>query len=394
MKMFIWTRTLDHLQFHTWNAVQARLDQQITFILTEPENIWRKRQGWQLPDLGNLHVITMKDKGWWDQSVDILRQNPDAIHVFWGFWSERRLFPLIVYSAHRGIRTAVLNEHYSTSPVGYMEEENILVAQAKVILRPLLYRLAALLLRLASNKKTGICILPISLEAQKQYLTAGFDKNALFPFGYFVPRMPTVNNTAGKSDQIRLVFVGALLKRKGLDIAVNALQKLNKNGIVATLDVYGAGDPASFISENEVGVTYRGIIPTEKAQTFIAQYDALLLPSRHDGWGVVVNEALLQGIPVIVSDRVGAKCLVEAGNAGLIFKSEDVADLVKKISLLITDASLLEKFQVNAAKIGDEILPETGARYFLDMLSYYFNKMGSRPCAVWNGNPLCEKSGA
>lgn len=393
MKMFIWTRTLDHLQLHTWRAVQAGLDQQITYVLTEPENLGRKRQGWQPVDLRDLDVITMKDQGWWRQSTELLRQNPEAIHVFWGFWSERRLFPLIVYAVHHGIRTAVLNEHYSTSPVGYMEEENLFIAKAKVILRPALYRLAAFALRLASNNKRGICIFPISLEAQKQYITAGFDKNALFPFGYFVPGMQTIKSRNGKPQHIRLVFVGALLKRKGLDLAVSALRKLNQNGVLASLDVYGSGDPARFIPEDCSAVTYKGIIPTEKAQSVIAQYDALVLPSRHDGWGVVVNEALLQGIPVIVSDQVGAKCLVEAGQTGLVFKSEDVYDLVEKIRWLTEGSSLWEKFQVNALKIGREILPETGARYFLDALSYYFNKDGSRPCAVWNNDPLCNRSG-
>lgn len=393
MKMFIWTRSLDHLQLHTWRAVQARLTQQITFVLTEPENLARKQQGWPPVDLSNLAVITMKDKGWWVQSTDILRQNPDAFHVFWGFWSERRFFPLIVYAVNCGIKTAVLNEHYSVSPAGYMGEENFFIAQLKVILRPFLYRLAALILRYSSRGKNGVCLFPISLEAQKQYIRAGFDKNALFPFAIFVPKIAVTSGKEKGSDYIRLIFVGALRKIKGLDIAIDALKKLNQNGLRASLDIYGSGDPARFIPTDCAAVTYKGMIPIEEAQAVITQYDALILPSRHDGWGAVVNEALLQGIPVIVSDRVGAKCLVESGDTGLIFRSEDVSDLVEKIGLLIKDSSLLEKFRVNAMKIGDEILPETGARYFLDVLSYYFDQVGSRPCAVWNNDPLCNKMG-
>ena len=92
-----------------------------------------------------------------------------------------------------------------------------------------------------------------------------------------------------RTKHLRLIFVGALLKRKGLDVAVNAIHILNQQGIKVTLDVYGSGDPRSFIPKDLDNVTYKGVIATEKAQGVIAQYDALLLPSRHDGWGVVVN---------------------------------------------------------------------------------------------------------
>ena len=139
MKIFLWIRNFDHLQIHTWGAVQKNIDEKITYILTEPENRGRRQQGWQPLDLSTLDVVPMKDRGWWRQSIYILREYSEAVHVFWGFWSERRLFPLIVYSAKLGIKTVVLCEHYSISPVGYLTEENPYKSRAKVFLRPILY---------------------------------------------------------------------------------------------------------------------------------------------------------------------------------------------------------------------------------------------------------------
>jgi len=388
MKIFLWIRNFDHLQVHTWRAVQKELDEQIAYVLTGPENPGRTQQGWKPVDLSALDVIIMKNNGWWNQSVGILRQYPDAIHVFWGFWSDRRLFPVIIYSANRGIKTVVLNEHYSTSPVGYLVEENLFKARVKVFLRPFLYILAALILKFASNNKKQVCIFPISLQAQEQYLKAGFDKNTLFPFGYFVPKIKVTKNISGKLKHLRLVFVAALLKRKGLDVAINALRILNQYEIKVTLDVYGSGDPQLFIPRDFDAVTYKGIIPTEKAQGIISGYDALLLPSRHDGWGVVVNEAILQSVPAIVSDRVGAKCLLESSGAGLVFENEIAADLAEKIKMLIDEPLLLNKLRANALNVSSEILPEKGARYFLDALSYYFYKTGSRPTAIWCNEPF------
>jgi len=383
MKLFIWTRTLDHLQLHTWNAVQALLGDRISYILVEPENHGRKQQGWQAADISDLDVILMKKQGWWQQSRAILSRNPGAIHVFWGFWSERRLFPLIVYAVHRGIPTVVLNEHYSTSPVGYLREENPFVARLKVFLRPFLYRGAASLLKLAACGGRRACVFSLSPQAYDQYVRAGFDKETLFPFGYFVPKMSVPVHQPEQADHLRLVFVAALLKRKGLDIAIRAVQRLNRDGIQATLDVYGSGDPAEFMPPTSETVAYKGVIPTEQAQSVIAHYDALILPSRHDGWGVVVNESLLQGVPVIVSDSVGAKCLVEFNGAGLVFENENVEDLVERLAEIRESPGLMEAMCLNAGAIGKYILPEAAARYFLDALRFYFHGLGPRPQAIW-----------
>lgn len=383
MKLVIWERTLDHLQLHTWRAVQAILDQQITYVLTEPENKGRKLQGWPVIDLSAMDVIVMKRKGWWRQSVDIIRQNSDAIHLFLGFWNDRRLFPLIIYAVNRAIKTAVLAEAYATSPVGYFQEEKTFLAKGKVILRPFLYRSVASILKFVSFKKKQACIFVISLLTQEQFIKDGFDKNILFPFGYFVPKMTASKIKDKKANHLRLIFVGALIKRKGLDIAIKSLQKINQNGIKTTLDVYGSGDPIVFIPKDSDAITYKGIIPIEKAQAVIAQYDALILPSRHDGWGVVVNEALLQGIPVIVSDHVGAKCLIEPNGAGLIFESENVDDLANQLIRLLETPSLIDNIYAKAETIYKYILPEVAAQYFIDALAYYFYDVGSRPQALW-----------
>jgi glycosyltransferase involved in cell wall biosynthesis len=78
-------------------------------------------------------------------------------------------------------------------------------------------------------------------------------------------------------------------------------------------------------------------------QSEISKYysiaDIFVLPSNFDTWGLVVNEAMNFGLPVIVSDRCGcAKGLVK-GN-GFIFKAGDVNDLKEKLETLINDSDL------------------------------------------------------
>ena len=59
----------------------------------------------------------------------------------------------------------------------------------------------------------------------------------------------------------------------------------------------------------------------------LSEFDLLVLPSRYDGWGVVVNEALMCGVPVVVSSACGAKELIKDGVNGYIFESGNLQSL-------------------------------------------------------------------
>jgi glycosyltransferase involved in cell wall biosynthesis len=69
--------------------------------------------------------------------------------------------------------------------------------------------------------------------------------------------------------------------------------------------------------------------------------DVFVLPSRFEPWGLVVNEVMNAGRPVIVSDRVGsAPDLVEDGNNGFIYPSGDVSALAARLSQVLESPSL------------------------------------------------------
>ena len=74
----------------------------------------------------------------------------------------------------------------------------------------------------------------------------------------------------------------------------------------------------------------------------------LILPSSYEPWGLVVNEALSAGIPVIVSDKVGAAFdLVELPKTGFVFNSEKTQELINAMETMISNNNLYKEFADN-----------------------------------------------
>jgi len=321
MKIVSWQSVLTDHQSHTLRALQEVAGETVFIISGVKELKERQAQGWTAPDASGLHVHYLPSSGWWRDGVSILRENSDAIHLFNGLWGDRRFFFLLLEAQRRGIKTGLVTEPYSDVATGYLNEEFALKSHVKVILRPWLYRLAGFLVA-----KRLCAVFAISEKAVQQFLRIGVKKERMFPFGYFVP--PMKNDRREPLEQargLRLVFIGALIKRKGIQPLLEAMKSCHEQEVDVSLDVYGPGDESMLAGT--VGVRYRGVIPFGEAQRVIAGYDLLVLPSLYDGWGVVVNEALLQGVPVLVSDQVGAGILVKKSGAGAVVTAGDAVAL-------------------------------------------------------------------
>lgn len=92
-----------------------------------------------------------------------------------------------------------------------------------------------------------------------------------------------------------------------------------------------------YVCNNSVkNVYFLGFKNQSELPEFYSMADILVLPSVHEPWGLVVNEAMCFGLPVIVSDKVGAsRDLVKDGVNGYIFKNKDVDMLSNYIKMLL-----------------------------------------------------------
>jgi len=383
MKIVSWQYLLSDHQVFTWREMQKR-GHMVQFVLGKTKDDNRSQQGWSESNLESLTTNPLPLQGWWKTGQEIILKNQDAIHIFSGFWADKRFIFLILFALGKGIKTMLMNESYTEVQTGYLKKENGFKSAIKVQMRPLFYKTAILMCKLAS-KNNPIRVLSISQLAEKQFSKAGVQKNNIFPWGYFIPKNEFIKGNVTKSKSLNLIYLGNLLPIKGLDLAINAIEEINQLGVepIIKLDVYGYGDPSEWIPSTSSGICHKGVIPFGHTQEVLAKYDYLILPSRYDGWGVVVNEALLQGVPVILSDKVGAKTLIDNKGGGVIFKSEDKEDLIRILNRLITEPNKQKEYAKQAALIAPKLLPSEAAIYLEEILDYTFQKTGQRPIPNW-----------
>lgn len=191
-------------------------------------------------------------------------------------------------------------------------------------------------------------ILTVSELARQTYLEAGVPAGKVHavPLGADLslfrpdgpeeaPRSPDASFT--------FLFAGASIHRKGFDLLLEAFGRVAAAVPDARLRVVGPRGDAAHLLERSAALPIEAVGPTDQRE-LAAEFrraDCLVLPSRNDSYAMVVTEALAAGLPVIVSEMVGAKDLVSEGKNGWIVPAGDAAPLTERMLACARDREAL-----------------------------------------------------
>ena len=231
-------------------------------------------------------------------------------------------------------------------------------------------------------------------EHIRQYLlTLGVDEKKIFCAPHAVDN-DCFNKDVSREDKknIRtelgadgkvLLYVGRLESCKGLEYLVAAVAGLGRPDVV--LVFIGRGSQREILEkvcgELSVPCKFLDFVPNERLYRYYAAADVFILPSVttadfKEPWGLVINEAMNQGCPIIATDAVGAAAggLVQDGRNGFIAPEKDSLALQEAIRKLIADEPLRLRMSADSRERIKAWTPENMAQGFLDAVEYVAGK--------------------
>ncbi len=119
----------------------------------------------------------------------------------------------------------------------------------------------------------------------------------------------------GWTDRFVVAYVGRLSAEKNLPVVVQAADRLADGGIPISVAFAGSGplegDLRRLGGTSRARLDLLGFVEGDRLAQVYAAADAFVLASASESWGLVVNEAMEYALPVVVSDRVGARHLID-----------------------------------------------------------------------------------
>ncbi len=152
-----------------------------------------------------------------------------------------------------------------------------------------------------------------------------------------------------KNKPLRVLFAGSMSQRKGLGDLFAAFRLLNTNRV--ELIVMGSLQASMNFYKNEFNYfTYEAGRQHEKVLELMRSCDVLCLPSIVEGRALVMQEAMSQGLPVIITPNTGGEDLIIEGETGFLVPIRSADLIAEKISLLLDRRELVFEMGLMARK--------------------------------------------
>ncbi|WP_269526992.1 glycosyltransferase family 4 protein [Coraliomargarita parva] len=237
---------------------------------------------------------------------EVPESSADHVHIFTGFLTHRN-----VWSAYRR-----LPKDAPCRCLAYAEAPECI--GFKGLLRRLKYAVNAR--RLSGNLDAVLAIGDLGARFYRGILPSSVK---VCEFAYYDVRKADIEAQRCSLEALRgvtpfrFLYVGQLIWRKGLDRLFKALAQVPSR-LEWQLVIVGDGAARAELKKlaDDLGISSRlqwsGVVPSKEVAGYYRRADCAVLPSRWDGWGMAVNEALLTGCPILVSPSCGAASAVSS----------------------------------------------------------------------------------
>lgn len=312
----------------------------------------RAKQGWTSPPLGKVELKLAPMPA--DATSLAISAPTDAVHICQGIRGNGQIGLVQQILAKHGRKQWVVMETVEDS------------GWRGIVKRVVYHRLFS---RLGPHLQG---VLATGYRTPDWVVARGVPPDKVFPFAYFLPDDDqSIPLRGGIPKRFRVLFVGQFIKLKRLDLLIAAMTGLDNPH--TELAIIGSGPLEQKLRQQVEQklpgrVDWIGRLTMSQVHQQMALADCLVLPSRHDGWGAVVSEALMVGTPVICSDHCGAAGVVQASGAGAIFRSGSKGSLQHQLQKIIAAGSSSREERVRLVRWATSLGAQQGAKYLLSIL--------------------------
>lgn len=140
-----------------------------------------------------------------------------------------------------------------------------------------------------------------------------------------------------------ILYASKLTERKRPADVLRAHAELARRGIKAALVIVGDGEQRKRLEEQArelatPNVSFAGFVNQDEIPAYFSLAEVFVLPSENEPWGLIINEAMSCGVPVVTTSEVGAAVdLVENGVTGFAYPAGDVRALADSLQRILED---------------------------------------------------------
>lgn len=176
----------------------------------------------------------------------------------------------------------------------------------------------------------------------------GWKREKIVPFGYASPRLVVSGQRlviSGEKSSFRVLHLGSEAAYRGVKVAEEAAK-------LAGVELVKTG----------------GKMPVEELVEEICRADVVVGCGYCEPWGMRINDALLEGTPVIVSDGMGVAAVCDWYGCGCVVPKGDAAALAAVLERCKDEPEFLERLRCGAKVAAKELLPEKRANVWLELV--------------------------
>lgn len=329
----------------------------------------RTNLGWCTPNFGRIQTVVAPDK---EQLFQLVHETPDtSIHVLSGLRSRMIRFVFCEIAPSQSLVGVISEARDCHGIAGRMRQWHSLFFEKE-------YRARV------------DFVLAVGNLGVKWFEDCRYRSARIFHWGYFVEGASHPEPASRKaSNKVEIAYIGQLVPRKGVDILLRAMAQVGRTNW--NLKVVGGGASAQYLKKlsAKLGlknhITFIEAVPNYRTREILSCLDVFVLPSRFDGWGAVVNEALMAGTPVVCTDRCGASILVESSGFGAVAMARSTESMAYSLREMIDRGPLAPHLRKTIREWTNCIRGERAAEFFLEILEYCENG-GTKPNAPWLSN--------